>query len=92
LQRLAAAWLLHEDWERWKEIDRALEPDRATWLDRIEGAIARIESKGFQVSRVPVCPDHFLTWCRSVGAKPDRHSRTRFAAHLVEAGHHCGDK
>lgn len=87
--RIAVAWLLEEDWPRWRAIDPEL-PGYDRWLEKIDQAIGEAESRGMVAERITVDPDAFAKWCRDIGEPLNRNTRSRYAAEQLRrrAGMH----
>lgn len=77
--KVAAAWLLKEDWARWQEIDGEL-PAYERWLAKINQGMADAAKRGVEVEKVTVDPDVFVEWCRAEGKPIHRDSRAAYAA------------
>ena len=80
--RVAVAWLLEEDWLRWK----ALEPDLPSydqWLSRVETAIEEVEKRGQVAEKVVIDPYEYFGWCRARDRKVERSARAQYVADVV---------
>jgi hypothetical protein len=76
MRRLAFAWLLERDFQRWNEIERlGAAPDAGKdyqdWLRRFSQMKSACEAEGIVLVCVEVDPDLFIEWCRTEGKALD---------------------
>ena len=89
--RVAVAWLLKEDWLRWK----ALEPDLPTydqWRGKVETAIDEVEKRGQIAEKVVIDPYEYFGWCRARDRKVERSARAQYVADLLSKRPNHGDR
>ena len=61
MAKLAIAWLKKEDWPRWQKIDPDL-PPYSQWLDKMEGTMKMLASRGQAFEKIAIDPGAFVAW------------------------------
>jgi hypothetical protein len=80
--KAAVAWLLEEDWPKWRALDSDL-PEYRKWRSKTETLEAAAKSTGTQTERIVLRPDTHAEWCTANGQKVGSKSRSFCAAQIL---------